>query len=83
MVMMSVPVVVIQDTPVLGKLEAHPVVVDLARGKDEREREEGLGEDVEDAVEDGFRVVGDLVAGFGDAPADWVEEPFFGILLAL
>jgi hypothetical protein len=42
---------------------------------DEESAEDGLGEEIEDTVEDGFRVGRNNVATFAKTPGDWVEAP--------
>lgn len=49
--------------------------VNIAVAPQEERAEDGLGHDVEDAVEDGFGVGRDDVAALGEAPGDGVEEP--------
>jgi hypothetical protein len=46
--------------------------VDVAVAPDEESAEDGLGEDVKNAVEDSFRVGGDNIAALGQAPRDGV-----------
>lgn len=49
--------------------------VDLVVAKEEQEAKARLGEDVEDAVEDGLRVRVDDVAALGQAPGDGIQKP--------
>jgi len=50
-------------------------VVELLNGKDVDEAVDGLGENVEDTVEDHLGVRGDSVGTIGKSPCDGVEEP--------
>ena len=49
--------------------------VDVAVAPDEESAKDGLGENVEDTIEDSFRVRGDDIATFRQAPGDGVQEP--------
>lgn len=49
--------------------------VDVTVTPEEKSTEDGLGHNIEHAVEDGFRVRGDDVAAFADTPGDRVEKP--------
>lgn len=67
--------IMIMDPPILAEPQPHPIEIELPCSNDKQQREYTLGEDVEDAVEDGFRVDLDFVAAFREAPGDGVEEP--------
>lgn len=49
--------------------------VDVAVAPDEESTEDGLSAEVENTVENGFRVGGDNVATFAETPRNWVETP--------
>ena len=59
----------------VADVEAETGDVDVAVAPDEEGAEDGLGHDVEDAVEDSLGVGGDDVAALGQAPGDRVQEP--------
>ena len=56
-------------------VEAKTGRVNAAVAPDEESAEDGLGEEVEDTVEDGLGVGGDDIATLAETPGDWVEEP--------
>jgi hypothetical protein len=49
--------------------------VDVTVAPDEEGAEDGLGDEVEDTVEDGFRVGRDDVATLAETPGDGVQDP--------
>jgi hypothetical protein len=59
----------------LTDIETKASNVDVAVAPDEKSAEDGLGKDIEDTVEDSFRVRGDNVPTLGQAPSDGVQEP--------
>lgn len=60
---------------VLARGETETGVVELGDGHDVDEAVDGLGEEIEDTVEDHLRGGGDDVSSIGDTPGDRVEEP--------
>jgi hypothetical protein len=42
---------------------------------DEERTEDGLGQEIQDTIEHGFRVGRDEVASLADAPCNWVQDP--------
>lgn len=63
---------VLVDIP---NLEPEPTGVDAPVANDEEDGKARLCDKVEDAVEDGLGVRGDVVAAFAETPGDGVEEP--------
>lgn len=63
------------DVVIVADVDAEAVGVDVAVTPEEEGTEDGLGQDVENAVEDGLGVGGDDVAALAQAPGDRVEEP--------
>jgi len=57
------------------KVKAQATNVDIAMAPEEESAKDGLGEDVENAVEDSFGVRRDDVPAFAHAPGDRVQEP--------
>lgn len=49
--------------------------INLVVAEDEQEAKDGLGEDIQDTVEDGLGVGVDDIAALGQAPGDRVQEP--------
>lgn len=47
--------------------------IDVAMTPEEQGAEDGLSQEIEDAVEDGLRVWSDDIASFADSPCDWIE----------
>lgn len=60
---------------VVADLEAEASGVDVAVAPKEEGAEDGLGEEVEDAIEDGFAVGGDDVAALAETPGNGVQDP--------
>lgn len=56
-------------------MKAQPGRVDVAVTPEEEGAEDGLGQDIQDTVEDGFRVRSDDVSTLTETPGDGVEEP--------
>lgn len=57
------------------KVKAQATNVDITMAPEEESAKDGLGEDVENAVEDSFGVRRDDVPAFAHAPGDRVQEP--------
>lgn len=57
------------------KVKAQAANVDIAMAPEEESAKDGLGEEVENAVEDSFGVRRDDVPAFAHAPGDRIQEP--------
>ena len=60
---------------VVTDADAEPGRVDGAMTDEEQDPEDGLGDEIQDAVKDRLGIGGDDVTPFGQAPGDRVEEP--------
>lgn len=60
---------------VVTNVEAQPGRVDVAVTPEEEGAKDGLGQDIQDPVEDGFRVRSDDISTLTETPGDRVEEP--------
>jgi len=60
---------------IVADVEADLGRVDVAVAPDDEGSENGLGEEVEDTVEDGLRVGSDDVTSLGYTPGNWIDEP--------
>ena len=60
---------------VITNVEAQPGRVDVAVTPEEEAAKDGLGHDIQNPVEDSFRVRSDDVATLTETPGDGVEEP--------
>ena len=59
----------------VAKLQVQLLGGDVAVAEEQQETKDGLGDDVENTVEDGFRVGMDDITTFAKTPSDGVEEP--------
>lgn len=60
---------------VVANMEAKSSRIDFAVTPEKKSTEDGFSQDIEDAVEDGFRVWSDDVATLAEAPSDGIQEP--------
>ena len=60
---------------VVAGVEAQSLGSNVPVSEDEEGAEDWLGAEVEDSVEDGFRVGGDDIATLTETPGDWVKAP--------
>ena len=60
---------------VVADVETESSRVDFAVTQEEQSAEDWLSHDVENTVEDSFRIRGDDVATFAKTPGDWVDKP--------
>lgn len=59
----------------IAKVETQTGMVNVAMAPEKKEREDGLGQNVQNAIKDGLGIRGDDISTLTQTPGDRVEEP--------